>query len=143
MTRPMLLLPLLLAACASGPVPLPPPDADVRPVVQKDNLDGRWTIAALNGRAISGMSVEFTGPSMRVALACNGGAATITRNGDKLFLQQLALTERGCEPERMQVDEQAAAVLRQPMTMELTPPDRLRLINAGGIIDLVRNEGAK
>ena len=141
MTRLTLLLPLALAACASGPVPLPPPDAEVRPVTQRDSLDGTWTIAAIDGKASSGAVLEFRGAELRARLACNGGGGTLTRNGDKLSVDRMALTERACAPALMQVDERVAAILRLPVTMELTPPDRLRLINEGGTIDLVRQRG--
>jgi hypothetical protein len=87
-----LLSALALTACAAAPAPLPPPDAEVRPVAAKDRLDGQWTVAALNGRAMSGMSIEISGPSLRAVLACNGGVGIVSRNGDKLNVQQLAMT---------------------------------------------------
>jgi hypothetical protein len=43
----------------------------------------------------------------------------------------------------MRIDDQAAAILRGPMTMEITPTDRLRLINEAGTLDLVRPQGAR
>lgn len=132
---------LLLAACATGPVPLPPPDADVRPVTVRDDLNGRWSIVTIGGTPVSGMSLAFAGTTLRAALACNGGGGTISRNGDKLFLDRLALTERACEPARMALDEQVAAILRLPVTMEFTPPGRLRLINEAGSLDLIRQGG--
>jgi hypothetical protein len=39
----------------------------------------------------------------------------------------------------MALEEQAYAVLTTPITMELTPPNRLRLINEKGTLDLVRD----
>jgi heat shock protein HslJ len=138
MNRLIYLLALALAACASGPLPLPPPDADVRPVVARDVLDGQWAIAAVNGRPLSGLSLTLSGKSARYQLACNSGFAAVSRNGDKLFLANTVLTEMGCEPARIQLDSDAIDILRFPMTMELTPPDRLRLINEAGTLDLVR-----
>jgi heat shock protein HslJ len=134
----ILLTASLLAACASGPPPLLPPEMNVRPVVQKDNLDGRWTIAALNGQPMTGLMLEFAGTTLSARLACNGGSGTISRNGDKLMLDRLMMTERACTPDIQRIDDLAGAVLRLPMTMELTPPNRLRLVNESGSIDLIR-----
>ena len=170
MIRPVLFLPLALAACAGGPRP-PPPQADirpivtagtpvVRPVVAGDSLQGRWTIIAVNGRKTHGLwldlgaeglgTVTRTGnailvglpqPHTRAYLGCNQWHPNgWTRNGDKLTLgtEMAVRTERGCDPDRMAVDDQSYAVLSIAMTMEFTPPSRLRLINEKGTIDLVR-----
>ena len=166
MTRFTLLLPLLLAACASAPAPLPPPGAEVRPVVQGDSLEGRWTITAVNGRGVSWLFLELgdKGPPI-VIRGADGpvsigrpGSATVanlgcnklrlngwTRNGDKLALgiEGSSITEIGCDAPTMAAEEQAHAILLRPMTMELTPPNRLRLINEAGRLDLVRMEGVK
>jgi heat shock protein HslJ len=63
-----------------------------------------------------------------------------TRNGDKLILgsDYSFKTERGCDPETMALETQAYAILVKTMTMELTPPSHLRLINENGTLDLVR-----
>lgn len=129
---------VLLAGCASGPPAVLPPEMNVRPVVRKDNLDGRWTIEALDGQPMTGLSLEFSGTTLSARLACNGGSGTISRNGDKLVLDRLMMTERACAPDVQRIDDLAGAVLRLPMTMELSPPNRLRLINESGSIDLVR-----
>lgn len=142
MTRFTLLLPLALAACATAPAPLPPPDAEVRPVTTRDSLEGRWDIAAIDGSPVSGPSLTFDGTTLRSQLACNSGGTRFSRNGDKLFAGPLALTERACDPELMRLDGRVSAILRLPVTMELTPPIRLRLINEAGTIDLVRHQGA-
>jgi heat shock protein HslJ len=84
------------------------------------------------------MSLTLSGTNLQVGLACNGGGGTATRNGDKLFVDRLALTERACAPELMRLDEQVAAVLQAGATMEFTPPHRLRLLNGSGTLDLVR-----
>jgi hypothetical protein len=161
MTRFACLLPLLLAACSTAPAPLPPPDADVRPVVASDRLAGRWTISAVNGTSVSGPWLELGGegagavtpradggvdmespqPPTRAYLGCNNLLLSgWTRNGDKLVVGSSwsTITEIGCAPPVMAIEEQARAILRLPMTMELTPPARLRLINEAGTLDLVR-----
>ena len=48
-------------------------------------------------------------------------------------------TERGCDAGTMALDEGAYAILNETMTMELTPPSHLRLINEKGSLDLVRS----
>lgn len=164
MTRALLFLPLLLVACASTPAPLPPPDSEVRPAVAKDVLQGRWTITAVNGRPVSRLWLELgsEGPPVVTRRADGGVNAggqqplTVanlgcnqlrlngwTRNGDKLMLgvEGSSKTEIGCDAGTMATEEQAHAILRLPMTMEITPPARLRLINEAGTIDLVRDQG--
>ena len=162
MIRLALLLPLALAACASGPLTLPPPDAEVRPVVASDRLQGRWTITAVNGRPGNGLWLELGGegpgtvtrtgsalfvgsplPRTRAFLGCNNWHPNgWTRNGDKLTLgtEMSQRTERGCDPATTALDEEAYAVLHQTMTMEFTPPNRLRLINEHGTLELVRED---
>jgi heat shock protein HslJ len=170
MNRSILLLPLLLAACARHPAPLPPPPdsglspaatAEVRPVVSQDNIQGRWTITAVNGKAVKGLYLELGGEGPgAVATRADGGSnmespqpptsahlgcnklrlSGWSRNGDKLFVGTAwsMKTEIGCDPATMAIEEQTHAILRLAMTMELTPPDRLRLINEKGTLDLVR-----
>jgi hypothetical protein len=41
-------------------------------------------------------------------------------------------------PQGSAVEERALAILTRPLTMELTPPDRLRLVNEAGSLDLLR-----
>jgi heat shock protein HslJ len=48
-------------------------------------------------------------------------------------------TERGCDPATMALEDQVHAILSKTMTMELTPPRRLRLINEAGSLDLIRS----
>ena len=125
-----------------------------------DNLQGRWIIAAVNGRQVSGLWIELGGegaatithkaggvyvaspqPPTRAFLGCNEWRPSgWTRNGDKLSLgtEMSTRTERGCDTAREALDEAAYAILRRTMTMELTPPARLRLINEFGTLDLVR-----
>lgn len=161
MTRLFFLLPFALMACATAPRRLPLPDTEVRPVVAKDNLRGRWTIVAVNGERAGRLWLELGGegpatvtskdgriligspqPRTQAFLGCN----TLhlngwTRNGDKLLpgSDYAFTTERGCDPATMTRETQAHAILIKPMTMELTPPGRLRLINEYGTLDLVRS----
>jgi hypothetical protein len=160
MTRLFFLLPLALMACATAPRLLPLPDTEVRPVVAKDKLQGRWNIIAVNGERAGGLWLELGGegpttvtskdgstligapqPRTQAFLGCNSLHLNgWTRNGDKLLpgSDYAFMTERGCDPATMTREAQAHAILIRPMTMELTPPDRLRLINEYGTLDLVR-----
>lgn len=162
MIRLALLLPLALAACASDPVSIPPPDAEVRPVVGKDSLQGHWTITAVNGLQSNRLWLKLGGeglgtitktgnaifvgspePRTRAYLGCNDLHLNgWTRNGDKLTLgvEMSRMTERGCDPATEALETQAHAILRKTMTMEFTPPNRLRLINENGTLELVREE---
>lgn len=133
-------------------------------MVQGDRLEGRWTITAVNGVAVSRLSLELgsEGPPIIERRADGGvnigrpGPATIadlgcnklhlngwTRNGDKLMLgiEGSTKTEMGCDPATMAAEEQAQGIMRRPMTMEFTPPSRLRLVNEAGTLDLARYQG--
>lgn len=153
---------VLLTACAGDPVSLPPPNAEVRPVVARDDLRGRWVITSVNGRQVNGLWIEFGGegpvsvtrrddgglnvgapqPPSRAYLGCNYWHPNgWTRNGDKMNLgrEMSTRTEIGCDAATMALDDEAYAILNETMTMELTPPNRLRLINSIGTLDLVRD----
>ena len=140
MNRLALLLPLALAACTSGPEPLPPPDAEVRPVVASDRLDGTWTVRAINGQEAANTSVTLGGDSLTLRLPCNRGSGRFSRNGDKMFVTApLAVTEMVClDPGAAAAEEQMLRIVALPMTMELSPPASLRLVNEAGTLDLVR-----
>ena len=161
----MIRLPLIvccvLAACSTGEVQLPPTQAEVRPIVASDSLQGRWSITAVNGRKVSGLwldlgreglgtatkkgdaiFVDSPQPSTRAYLGCNDWHPNgWSRNGDKLTMgrEMSHRTERGCDEARMALDDEAYAILNETMTMEFTPPDRLRLINSFGTLELVRD----
>ena len=130
-------------------------------MVVSDDLHGRWSIVSVNGQAALGAWLEFgsEGPPVVAQRADVGfnvgipGAPTTaflgcnwlhlngwTRNGDKLALgiNGASRTERGCDERIMEQEEQGYAILRLPMTMELTPPGRVRLVNEKGTVDLVR-----
>jgi heat shock protein HslJ len=156
-------LPLALAACASHPVALAPPAAEVRPAIANDRLQGRWDIASVNGRPSNGLWLELGGeglgtitktergifvgspqPLTQAHLGCNDLRLNgWTRNGDKLILgiEMSTMTERGCDPATHALETQAHAILRKSMTMEFTPPNRLRLVNEHGSLDLIRQQG--
>ena len=111
---------------------------EVSPLLATDRIDGRWSIARINDRVLSGPTLEFAGQSANWNLACNSGGGILSRNGDKLAIDQAMLTERGCGDGREAIDSSIIAILRQGITVEITSPDGLRLINNEGTLDLQR-----
>jgi len=134
--------------------------ADLRPIVAAADLQGRWTITSVNGRPVARPWLELGGegigtvtatgttifvaspqPPSQVHLGCNewypNGWA---RSGDKLIFgtEMSHSTERGCDAATMAVDDEVHAIVRKPMTMEYAQPDRLRLTNENGSLELVR-----
>lgn len=160
MLRLVLLATFALGACAVVPNASAPSPREVRPVVVADELQGRWTIVAVNDRPVGGLWLELgreglgtitqsgTGifvaapqPPTRAHLGCNDWHPNgWTRNGDKLTfgMEMSRRTERGCDAARTELDREAYVILSKTTTMELGPPDRLRLINENGALDLVR-----
>ena len=132
---------LALSGCASAAAPMlaGPPELQTRPVTAADRIDGRWTIKAVNGQEVGGLWLELANTQATYQLGCNSGGGDLSRNGDKLFIDKALLTQRGCDAARLAVEEQAIKVIRAAMTMEFTEPDRLRLVNEWGTIDLVRS----
>jgi hypothetical protein len=53
-------------------------------------------------------------------------------------MEMARMTERGCNPGGMASETGAHAIPSKAMTMALTPPGRLRLINDNGTLELVR-----
>ena len=47
-------------------------------------------------------------------------------------------TERGCDPANEALDDEAYVILTRPMTMAFVPPNRLRLVNERGTLELMR-----
>ena len=161
MFRFALLLPVALGACAPAPIAAAPSASEVRSVVAEDNLQGRWTIAAVNGRQVRGLWLELGGegpgtvtktangifvtspqPRTRAFLGCNEWHLNgWTRNGDKLSLgrEMSHRTERGCDAATMALDDAAYAILNETLTMEITPPHHVRLVNEHGTLDVVRS----
>lgn len=167
MIRLALLLPLTLAACAVRADSPPSPGSagrpaaeEVRPAASPD-LRGRWTVTAVNGRPESGLWLELGGegpatitkkgsgiyvaspqPPTKAFLGCNSWHPSgWTRSGDKLTLgrEMSRRTERGCDAASEALDDEAYAILSKTMTMEFASPNRLRLANESGTLELIRN----
>ena len=164
--RYVLLLPLAVAACTVR-ADIPPPHAaagrpvaeEVRPTFTLD-LRGRWTITEVNGRPESSLWLELGGegvatittrgsaiyvgspqPPTRAYLGCNWwDPSGWTREGDQLILgrEMSRRTERGCDEATEALDDETYAILTQPMMMEYIQPNRLRLTNQNGTLELAR-----
>lgn len=160
MIRLALILPLALANCSMGKVPLPATQAEVGAIVAADRLQGRWTITSVNGRQVAGPWLELGGegigtvittntaifvasprPPSQVHLGCNDWYPNgWARNGDKLTfgIEMSHSTERGCDAATMALDDEVYAIVGKAMTMDYAQPHRLRLINEKGSLELVR-----
>lgn len=159
-------LALTVAGCAHSPAS-PPVTAsaqavaeEARPIVAKDEIQGRWVITSINGQKAEGpwlvlggegpASIDKTDrgvmigspqPPTQAFLGCNNLYLNgWTRNGDKLALgiDYSVKTERGCDAATMTREDALHAIIRIAMTMEFNPPDQLRLVNEKGTIDLRR-----
>jgi heat shock protein HslJ len=129
-------------------------------------LQGRWTIAEVNGQPATGLWLDLGGEGVGTVTRLSDGGIAFgspeprtsaylgcntfhpngwTRNGDKMMLatEGALMTERGCDPSRLATETRAREILGKPMTMELIPPDRLRLINEAGALELVRQHGGR
>lgn len=166
MVHLVLLLTLTLAACAvradTPPSPASagrPTAEEVRPTVTSD-FRGRWTVTAVNGRPESGLWLELGGeglatittkgsgiyvgspqPPTRAYLGCNWwDPSGWTRSGDKLTLglEMSRRTERGCDTATEALEDEAYAILSNTMTVEFALPNRLRLANKNGTLELIR-----
>jgi hypothetical protein len=157
------LLPLALTACAMRPDAPPSPTAASRPATKGQtatpDLRGRWTVTLVNGRPEPGLWLELGGeglatittrssgvyvaspqPPTKAFLGCNWWRSSgWTRSGDKLTLgrEMSTRTERGCDAASEALDDLAYSILSRPMIMELGAPDRLRLANEIGTLELV------
>lgn len=168
MVRFALLLPLAVAACTVRADIPSPPAAAARPVAEQlrgtstPDLRGRWMISKVNGRSEPGLWLELGGeglatittrgsgiyvgspqPPTEAYLGCNSWRPSgWIRQGDKLILgrEMSTRTERGCDEAREALDDAAYEILVEPMTMEFFPPNRLRLINEKGALELVRKD---
>lgn len=131
-----------------------------RSVISTGQLRGRWTIAEVNSRPVSGLWLELGGeglatinkvgnsvyvnspqPQTRAYLGCNWwDLSGWSRAGDMLILgiEASRRTERGCDSAKEALDDEAYALLAKKMSIEFTSPDRLRLVNDNGTMQLIR-----
>lgn len=111
-------------------------------------VSGLWLELGAEGLAAiteqgGGIYVRSPQPPTRTFLGCNWwDPSGWTREGDTLALgrEMSRRTERGCGAATEALDDEAYAILSKPMTYELVAPDRLRLANQSGTIELIRKE---
>jgi heat shock protein HslJ len=76
-------------------------------------------------------TIRIDGDRLAVDTGCNTGAASATVEGDMLGIGPLALTKRGCERDRAEVERSMTGVLQGAVRVEIDGP-ALRLIGPHG-----------
>jgi hypothetical protein len=132
--RPLALAALLAAACA--PVPAPPP-------APAPSLIGEWRVVAVNGQPVSG-TMRIVPPILTINF-CNFGRAGFRIEGSVLVpVGPMGTTERECvnaddSPSTvMQREDEGFRIAFRPMQATFYGPNRVRLANEAGTIDLSR-----
>lgn len=133
--RPLALAALLTAACA--PVPAPPAPAP--------SLIGEWRVTAVNGRPVTGVA-RIVPPILVTNFGCNSGQSGFRIEGSVLVpVGPMATTERGCmnalddgPSEAAQHEDEGFRIVHRPMQVAFYGPNRARLSNEAGTIELTR-----
>jgi hypothetical protein len=133
--RPLAFATLLAAACA--PVPAAPP-APAR------SLIGEWRVGAVNGQPVPG-SAHIVPPILSINFGCNDGRYAFRVEGSVLTpVGPMATTERACanaddSPSTiMEREDEGFRIAFRPMQATFYGPNRVRLANEAGTIDLAR-----
>lgn len=124
--RRVLLLPLLLAACAAP---------------QESALDNTaWRIARIDGNpAVSDEArLAFAGRNLSASAGCNHMGGAWRTDAGRLIAEQLARTEMWCENARLMDQEQALASLLSAAPEYALEGDRLVLRSGGHVAELKR-----
>ena len=126
-----------LAACAQAIPPASPPLAAA-------SVEGKWQVVAVNGRPTPG-SITIEPPLLRANFGCNDGRGSARIEGNRLVIvMAMAVTERGCmnldggPADSMLHEAEGFRIASRAMQVTSYGPDRVRLSNAAGTIDLVR-----
>ncbi|HET7817627.1 MAG TPA: META domain-containing protein [Sphingomicrobium sp.] len=118
----------LLAGCAA----LPPPAADL--------AGTNWRVVAINGApvpAAGGYSMHFdTSGGVGARFGCNHMGGRYRLTGSTLTISNMATTLMGCPEPQGTHEQQASAILAQPMQVSFTSSERMGLSNAAGSIAL-------
>ena len=124
---------LALAGCAAVP-----------PAASTPSLAGRWQVVAVNGQPAMG-AANFEPPRYSISFGCNDGRGGYRQDNDLLVIVgPMGVTERGCvnaddSPSVvMQREEEGFRIATRPMRIAFTGPNRVRLTNQAGTIDLSR-----
>ncbi len=125
-----------LAACAHSAPPPPPAPAP--------NIMGEWRVLAVNGRPTTG-SAKITPPIFAIDFGCNWGRSGFRVEPSALVpVGPMSTTERGCvnaqdDPtDAMRHEDEGFRIAHRRMQVTFYWPDRVRLTNEAGTIDLGR-----
>jgi heat shock protein HslJ len=148
-SRPLLLLSavltILVAACSAG-TGTPPPTTGGDPPAAADTggLEGRTFLGTdAFGRALvpgSQVRISFADGQIGASGGCNSMGGPYAIDGDRLVVQQLAMTEMACEPRLMDQDAWLANLL-DGASIRLDG-DTLTLSKDGAALTLVDREVA-
>ena len=137
MRRPGAAFAVLVAACTQA---MPPTPA----AVPGPGLPGEWRVLAVNGRPTSG-SAKIAPPIFTIDFGCNWGRGGSRIEGSALIpVMPMAVTERACmnldgtPAASMQHEDEGFRIASRPMQFTFHGPDRVRLSNEAGTIDLER-----
>lgn len=129
---------LPLVACTATPSATSSFASASRPVIATAQLVGRWEIAAVNRGPVQGYSMQFSPTAVQVSIACSSGAGGWSLSGGRIIMEPLKRPERDCTlPDTGPAPETIRLILSQPLEAELNGPDKLRLSNGVGTIDLI------
>ena len=133
--RPLALAALLAAGCA--PVPAPPP-------APAPSLIGEWRVVAVNGQPVAGKA-RIVQPILTINFGCNSGRYGFRIEGSVLVpVGPMGTTEMACvnaneSPSTgMQREDQGFRIAFRRMQIAFYGPNRARLANEAGTIDLSR-----
>lgn len=117
-----------LAGCAAVPAPL------------TDLAGTSWRVVAINGQpvpAVGDYSMRFGADGgLGARFGCNAMGGRYRLTGATLTVGMLATTLMGCPEPQGTHEQQASAILSQPMQISFTSNERIRLSNAAGSIAL-------
>jgi heat shock protein HslJ len=126
---------LLAAGCAPTPAPPPTP---------APSLIGEWQVVAVNGQPVAGKA-SIVPPILTITFGCNSGRYGFRVDGSVLRpVGPMATTEMACvNPDDspatvMQREDEGFRIAFRPMQIAFYGPNRVRLANEAGIIDLSR-----
>lgn len=126
-----------LTACAQTMAPPPPPPA-------APSLEGEWRVLAVNGRPTVG-TAKIEQPLFRIDFGCNWGRSGYRIEQSALIpIGPMGTTERGCvtgtgEPtEAAKHEDEGFRIAFRVMRITFYGPNRVRLANEAGAIDLAR-----
>jgi hypothetical protein len=125
-----------LPACAPS---APPP-----PLAPPPSIEGEWRVLAVNGRPTSG-SAKIVPPLFRINFGCNDGRSGYRIEPSALVpVGPMGTTERGCvtvddaPTDAARYEDEGFRIAHRRMQVTFYGPNRVRLSNEAGTIDLSR-----